>query len=181
MGKLLPLPRNRPTDGCGHGISRSCSWLRILGSFAVVSLNIVPTPAKAMTRLVTTCYRRLQARPHPFGAADFSGCGATKESLVVAASVRVPVSTPDPAGRSGALPDFLLTQRWRKPSRMGDQLSILRLIVEAASPRGRCHRDPAAGLLWPGHHLPKRLIIGRARRGADQFENSFWSAGTRPL
>src|SRR6201994_1449732 len=61
---------------------------------------------------------------------------------------------------------------------MGDQLSILRLIVEASIPV-----QIVIGILLLASLMSwaiifrKRLIIGRARRGADQFENSFWSGG----
>ena len=60
---------------------------------------------------------------------------------------------------------------------MGDQqLSILRLIVQASVPV-----QIVIGILllasltsW-AIIFRKRLLIGRARRGADQFETSFWS------
>jgi biopolymer transport protein TolQ len=61
---------------------------------------------------------------------------------------------------------------------MGDQLSIIRLIVEASIPV-----QIVIGILMLASLTSwaiifrKRLVIGRARRGADQFENSFWSGG----
>src|SRR6266571_2420401 len=61
---------------------------------------------------------------------------------------------------------------------MGDQLSILRLIAEASIPV-----QIVIGILMLASLMSwaiifrKRLVIGRARRGADQFENSFWSGG----
>src|SRR6201986_1095422 len=61
---------------------------------------------------------------------------------------------------------------------MNGQLSITRLVVEASVPV-----QIVIGLLllasltsW-AIIFRKRLVIGRARRGADQFENSFWSGG----
>src|SRR6201996_3497559 len=61
---------------------------------------------------------------------------------------------------------------------MGEQLSIIRLIVEASIPV-----QIVIGILlltsltsW-AIIFRKRLVIGRARRGADQFENTFWSGG----
>src|SRR6202012_5359572 len=61
---------------------------------------------------------------------------------------------------------------------MGDQLSIIRLIAEASIPV-----QIVIGILMLASLTSwaiifrKRLVIGRARRGADQFENSFWSGG----
>jgi biopolymer transport protein TolQ len=61
---------------------------------------------------------------------------------------------------------------------MGDQLSIIRLIVEASIPV-----QIVIGILMLASLTSwaiifrKRLVIGRARRGADQFETSFWSGG----
>src|ERR1700749_1450766 len=61
---------------------------------------------------------------------------------------------------------------------MNGQLSITRLVVEASVPV-----QIVIGLLLLASLMSwaiifrKRLIIGRARRGADQFENSFWSGG----
>src|SRR3569832_467187 len=61
---------------------------------------------------------------------------------------------------------------------MGDLFSILRLIVEASIPV-----QIVIGILLLASLMSwaiifrKRLIIGRARRNADQFENSFWSGG----
>ncbi|MGH8138769.1 MAG: protein TolQ [Steroidobacteraceae bacterium] len=61
---------------------------------------------------------------------------------------------------------------------MGEQLSIIRIIVEASIPV-----QIVIGILllaslssW-AIIFRKRLVIGRARRGADQFESSFWSGG----
>src|ERR1700761_8420629 len=61
---------------------------------------------------------------------------------------------------------------------MGDQLSIIRIIAEASIPV-----QVVLGILllasltsW-AIIFRKRLVIGRARRGADQFETSFWSGG----
>jgi len=61
---------------------------------------------------------------------------------------------------------------------MGEQLSIIKLVVEASIPV-----QIVIGILllasltsW-AIIFRKRLIISRARRGADQFENSFWSGG----
>ena len=61
---------------------------------------------------------------------------------------------------------------------MGEQLSILRLIGQASIPV-----QIVIGLLMLASLTSwaiifrKRLVIGRARRGADQFEHSFWSGG----
>ncbi len=61
---------------------------------------------------------------------------------------------------------------------MGEQLSVIRLIAEASVPV-----QIVIGILllasltsW-AIIFRKRIVIGRARRGADQFENSFWSGG----
>jgi biopolymer transport protein TolQ len=61
---------------------------------------------------------------------------------------------------------------------MGDQLSIIRIIAEASIPV-----QIVIGILllasltsW-AIIFRKRLVISRARRGADQFENNFWSGG----
>src|SRR6201995_1797599 len=61
---------------------------------------------------------------------------------------------------------------------MGDQLNIIRLIAEASIPV-----QIVIGILllasltsW-AIIFRKRFVISRARRGADQFENSFWSGG----
>jgi len=61
---------------------------------------------------------------------------------------------------------------------MGDQLSIIRLIVQASVPV----QIVIAILLLASLSswaiiFRKRLVIGRARREADQFENNFWSGG----
>jgi len=61
---------------------------------------------------------------------------------------------------------------------MGEQLSIIRLIAEASVPV-----QIVIGILMLASLTSwaiifrKRFVIGRARRGADQFENSFWSGG----
>ena len=61
---------------------------------------------------------------------------------------------------------------------MGDQLSIIRIIAEASIPV-----QIVIGILLVASLTSwaiifrKRLVIGRARRGADQFENNFWSGG----
>ena len=61
---------------------------------------------------------------------------------------------------------------------MGDQLSIIRIIAEASVPV-----QVVIGILLLASLFSwaiifrKRLVIGRARRTADQFENSFWSGG----
>src|SRR5260221_7477786 len=63
---------------------------------------------------------------------------------------------------------------------MGDQLSIIRLIVEASIPV-----QIVIGILMLASLTSwaiifrKRMVISRARRGADQFENSFWPGGDR--
>jgi biopolymer transport protein TolQ len=61
---------------------------------------------------------------------------------------------------------------------LGDQLSIIRLIVEASVPV-----QIVIGILllaslssW-AIIFRKRLVIGRSRREAEQFENNFWSGG----
>ncbi len=61
---------------------------------------------------------------------------------------------------------------------MGEQLSVIRLVLQASVPV-----QIVLGILllaslssW-AIIFRKRLIIGRARRGADQFESSFWSGG----
>ncbi|MGH8200709.1 MAG: protein TolQ [Steroidobacteraceae bacterium] len=61
---------------------------------------------------------------------------------------------------------------------MNGQLSIIRLVVDASVPV-----QIVVGLLllasltsW-AIIFRKRLLIGRARREADQFENNFWSGG----
>jgi len=61
---------------------------------------------------------------------------------------------------------------------MGEQLSVIRLIVQASVPV-----QIVLGILllaslssW-AIIFRKRLIIGRALRSADHFENSFWSGG----
>jgi len=61
---------------------------------------------------------------------------------------------------------------------MGEQLSIIRLIAEASLPV----QIVIAILLLASLHswaiiFRKRFVINRARRGADQFESSFWSGG----
>src|SRR5260370_8305619 len=61
---------------------------------------------------------------------------------------------------------------------MGEKLSIMRLIAEASVPVQIVIAILLlASLMSWAIIFRKRLIIGRARRGADQFENSFWSGG----
>src|SRR3984893_11334132 len=61
---------------------------------------------------------------------------------------------------------------------MGEQLSILRLIVEASIPVQIVIAILLlASLTSWAIIFRKRFVINRARRGADQFENSFWSGG----
>ncbi len=61
---------------------------------------------------------------------------------------------------------------------MGDPLSIIRLVVEASIPVQIVIAILLlASLTSWAIIFRKRLIIGRARRSADQFENSFWSGG----
>ena len=61
---------------------------------------------------------------------------------------------------------------------MGEQLSIFRLALQASIPV-----QIVLGILMLASLsswaiiFRKRLIIGRARKGADQFESSFWSGG----
>jgi biopolymer transport protein TolQ len=61
---------------------------------------------------------------------------------------------------------------------MGEQLSIIRLIIEASIPV-----QIVIGILMLASLsswaiiFRKRLVIGRSRRNADQFENNFWSGG----
>jgi len=61
---------------------------------------------------------------------------------------------------------------------MGDQLSVIRLIAEASVPV-----QIVIGILLLSSLMSwaiifrKRIVINRARRGADQFENTFWSGG----
>jgi biopolymer transport protein TolQ len=61
---------------------------------------------------------------------------------------------------------------------MGEQLSIIRLVLEASVPV-----QIVLGILMLASLsswaiiFRKWLIIGRARKGADQFESSFWSGG----
>ncbi len=61
---------------------------------------------------------------------------------------------------------------------MGEQLSVIRLILEASVPV-----QIVLGILMLASLsswaiiFRKRLIIGRARRNADSFEHSFWSGG----
>jgi biopolymer transport protein TolQ len=61
---------------------------------------------------------------------------------------------------------------------MGEQLSVIRLIAEASVPV-----QIVIGILMLASLTSwaiifrKRFVISRARRGADQFENSFWSGG----
>src|SRR5579859_4854725 len=61
---------------------------------------------------------------------------------------------------------------------MGDQLSVIRLIAQASVPV-----QIVIGILMLASLTSwaiifrKRIVICRARRGADQFENTFWSGG----
>jgi biopolymer transport protein TolQ len=61
---------------------------------------------------------------------------------------------------------------------MGEQLSVVRLALQASIPV-----QIVLGILMLASLsswaiiFRKRLIIGRARRNADHFENSFWSGG----
>jgi biopolymer transport protein TolQ len=61
---------------------------------------------------------------------------------------------------------------------MTEQLSVIRLVLEASVPV-----QIVLGILMLASLsswaiiFRKRLIIGRARRGSDHFENSFWSGG----
>ena len=61
---------------------------------------------------------------------------------------------------------------------MGEQLSVIRLVLQASIPV-----QIVLGILMLASLsswaiiFRKRLIIGRARRNADHFENSFWSGG----
>ena len=61
---------------------------------------------------------------------------------------------------------------------MGEQLSVIRLILQASIPV-----QIVLGILMLASLsswaiiFRKRLIISRARRNADHFENSFWSGG----
>src|SRR6516225_314907 len=61
---------------------------------------------------------------------------------------------------------------------MNDQLSIWRLIVEASVPVQVVIAILALASLssW-AIIFRKRMVIGRARREAEQFENHFWSGG----
>jgi biopolymer transport protein TolQ len=61
---------------------------------------------------------------------------------------------------------------------MGDQLSVIRLIAEASIPvQIVIAMLLLASLMSWAIIFRKRFVISRARRGADQFENSFWSGG----
>jgi biopolymer transport protein TolQ len=61
---------------------------------------------------------------------------------------------------------------------MGEQLSVIRLIAEASIPVQIVIAIlMLASLTSWAIIFRKRFVIGRARRGADQFENSFWSGG----
>ena len=61
---------------------------------------------------------------------------------------------------------------------MGEQLSIIRLIAEASVPVQIVIAILLlASLTSWAIIFRKRFVIGRARRGADQFEISFWSGG----
>src|ERR1700722_5830873 len=61
---------------------------------------------------------------------------------------------------------------------MGEQLSVINLVVQASVPV----QIVIALLLLASLYswmiiFRKRLVIGRSRREADQFENQFWSGG----
>ena len=61
---------------------------------------------------------------------------------------------------------------------MGEQLSIIRLILQASIPVQIVLGILLLASLYSWAIIfRKRLIIGRARKGADQFESSFWSGG----
>jgi biopolymer transport protein TolQ len=61
---------------------------------------------------------------------------------------------------------------------MGEQLSIINLIAEASIPvKFVIGILMLASLTSWAIIFRKRFVISRARRGADQFENSFWSGG----
>src|SRR5579872_6950370 len=61
---------------------------------------------------------------------------------------------------------------------MSEQLSVIRIIVEASVPVQIVIAILLlASLASWAIIFRKRLVIGRARRNADQFENSFWSGG----
>ena len=61
---------------------------------------------------------------------------------------------------------------------MGEQLSIIRLILEASVPVQIVIAILLIASLMSWQIIfRKRFVINRARRGADQFENSFWSGG----
>src|ERR1700748_2660314 len=61
---------------------------------------------------------------------------------------------------------------------MGEQLSVINLVVQASIPV----QIVIAMLLLASLYswmiiFRKRMVIGRSRREADQFENQFWSGG----
>jgi biopolymer transport protein TolQ len=61
---------------------------------------------------------------------------------------------------------------------MGEQLSIIRIIAGASVPvQVVIAILLLASLASWAIIFRKRLVIGRSRRNADQFENSFWSGG----
>ena len=61
---------------------------------------------------------------------------------------------------------------------MGDQLSIISLVVEASMPVQIVIGMLLLASLTPGRSSSASAwSSARARRGADQFENSFWSGG----
>src|SRR3979490_2370512 len=61
---------------------------------------------------------------------------------------------------------------------MGGELSIIRLVAEASVPVQIVIAILLlASLMSWAIIFRKRMVIARARRGADQFENSFWSGG----
>jgi biopolymer transport protein TolQ len=61
---------------------------------------------------------------------------------------------------------------------MGEQLSIIRLVVQASIPVQIVIAILLLASLYSWAIIfRKRLVIGRSRREADQFENHFWSGG----
>src|SRR3984885_4065715 len=73
---------------------------------------------------------------------------------------------------------FSLTPWPVERARMGEQLSVINLVAQASIPV----QIVIALLLLASLYswmiiFRKRLVIGRSRREADQFESSFWSGG----
>src|SRR5258708_20517523 len=61
---------------------------------------------------------------------------------------------------------------------MGEQLSIIRLVAQASIPVQIVIAILLLASLYSWAIIfRKRLMIGRSRREADQFENHFWSGG----